>query len=55
VVDSVIREALYNKASATQLRQLALDQGMVPMIQDGIEKARLGITTIEEVLRMLYE
>jgi type IV pilus assembly protein PilB len=55
VVDNVLRDAIHNKASAAELQKLAIEQGMVPMIEDGLAKARAGITTVEEVLRMLYE
>ena len=55
VMDQVLREAVLRKASASELRDLAIKQGMVSMIEDGFEKAKKGITTIEEVLRMLYE
>lgn len=55
VIDPTIREALLRKATASEIKTLAVQQGMVPMLVDGIEKAKLGITTLEEVLRMLYE
>jgi len=55
VMDPTIREAILRKATASEIRKIAIQQGMVPMIQDGFEKAALGITTIEEVLRMLHE
>jgi type IV pilus assembly protein PilB len=55
VVDNILREAVYKKASAAELRKLAISQGMVPMIEDGLQKAKDGVTTVEEVLRMLYE
>jgi type IV pilus assembly protein PilB len=35
------------------LRELALQAGMVPMAGDGLEKARKGLTTLEEVQRRL--
>lgn len=55
VMDAKIREAILQKAQASEIRKIAISQGMTPMIQDGFEKAALGVTTIEEVLRMLYE
>ncbi len=55
LMDTKIREAILQKAQASEIRKIAIAQGMTPMIQDGFEKAALGITTIEEVLRMLYE
>jgi len=37
------------------LKNLAQQKGMVTMLEDGIRKAQLGITTIEEVLRVIRE
>ena len=55
VVDGPVRDAILLKVQASEIRRVAIAQGMIPMIQDGFEKAALGITTIEEVLRMLHE
>ena len=55
VVDAPIRDAILRKASATELREIAIKHGMRPIIVDGFYKAAAGITTIEEVLRMRYE
>lgn len=41
-----------NHATSTELRAAALRDGMVTLRQDGFAKAALGITTIEEVLRV---
>ncbi len=55
VVDDLIREAVLKKASAEEIRALAIDAGGMPtMLEDGIKKAVLGITTLEEVLRVIY-
>jgi type IV pilus assembly protein PilB len=40
------------RSPATELRALALAQGMVPLREDGFAKVRRGITTLEEVLRV---
>ncbi len=55
LIDAPIREAILRKASASELRDIALAQGMKPIVVDGFYKAAAGITTIEEVLRMRYE
>ena len=55
VPDAAIREAVLNKESAGKLKQIAVNQGMITIIEDGFLKAQKGITTIEEILRMLYE
>jgi type IV pilus assembly protein PilB len=55
VVDNAIREAVLMKASAAEIRKIALSRGMVSMLQDGFLKAAAGLTTIEEVLRVVHE
>lgn len=55
VVDNDIREAVLRKAPASEIKRLALVQGMEPMILDGYHKAQAGITTLEEILRMFHE
>lgn len=55
VVDNDIREATLKKVTASELRDVAIKNGMITMLEDGFKKAMDGITTIEEVLRMMYE
>jgi type II secretory ATPase GspE/PulE/Tfp pilus assembly ATPase PilB-like protein len=38
-----------------ELRLLARKEGMVTMIEDGLRKVELGLTTIEEVFRIIRE
>ncbi|HBK35185.1 TPA: hypothetical protein DDZ01_04300 [Candidatus Uhrbacteria bacterium] len=53
VVNDVIKTALSSDLSEQQMKELAHQQGMVTMTQDGILKALDGITTIEEVFRVI--
>lgn len=39
-------------ATGDRLRALAIQEGMTTLRQDGLEKARAGITSVEEVLRV---
>jgi len=55
VADNEIREAIMRKASSNELRNLAIKGGMTTMLEDGFAKARDGRTSIEEVLRVVYE
>jgi len=55
VIDGPIREAILRKVSASEIRDIAIAQGMKPLVADGFHKAAQGVTTIEEVLRMRYE
>ena len=54
-VDEEVRSAILKKASASEVRDIAVGNGMTPMIHDGIRKAMAGMTTIEEVLRVTHE
>lgn len=50
-----IKEAIMSGATASVLDKQARDEGMLSMIEDGIFKAAQGVTTIEEVLRVISE
>lgn len=54
-IDNPLREAILKKSSASDIRQIAIAQGMVPMLTDGFWKAAQGLTTIEEILRLRHE
>ncbi len=54
-VDSMIEELILKRASATQIREAAVKSGMIPLRQDGLSKAKAGITTLAEVLRVSQE
>ncbi|WP_207896208.1 type II secretion system ATPase GspE [Thiobaca trueperi] len=47
-----IRQAVLAHATATEIRRIAVTEGMETMYQDGLRKALDGRTTIEEVLRV---
>jgi type IV pilus assembly protein PilB len=47
-----IRALTIARSSADEMRKVAIEQGMMPLRDDGLEKVRLGITSIEEVLRV---
>jgi type IV pilus assembly protein PilB len=55
VPDQAIREAVLAKAPALKIRQLAVAAGMVPLIEDGFNKARAGLTSLSEILKILHE
>ncbi len=54
-VNDAIRAAMLSRCSSVEIRKIAQEQGMITMIEDGIRKAIDGITTIEEVLRVVHE
>lgn len=46
-----IEEAISRRAAAAEIEEIAISQGARMMIQDGLDKALSGVTSIEEVLR----
>ncbi|HLD00023.1 MAG TPA: ATPase, T2SS/T4P/T4SS family [Patescibacteria group bacterium] len=50
-----MQELVLVKASAEKFRELAAKNKMITMLQDGMIKAKNGITSIEEVLRVTKE
>jgi type II secretory ATPase GspE/PulE/Tfp pilus assembly ATPase PilB-like protein len=49
-VTSSIAQLAKEKTSADQIREAAKKDGMVTLLEDGIEKIKEGLTTVEEVL-----
>lgn len=47
-----LESLVVTRATASQMRQVALEQGMVSLRDDGWSKVTQGLTTIEEVLRV---
>ena len=45
---------IMNRADSQTLKESALKEGMKTLMQDGLEKAEAGITTLEEVVRVAY-
>jgi type IV pilus assembly protein PilB len=54
-VTSAIQDLIIKGATADAIEEQARKEGMLTMIEDGIFKAAQGITTIEEVLRVVSE
>lgn len=52
VVDKKIEELIIARATSTELLLQARENGMVFLFEDGLEKVRAGLTTIEELLRI---
>jgi type II secretory ATPase GspE/PulE/Tfp pilus assembly ATPase PilB-like protein len=53
-MSDTIRRMLINGASSADIREQALKEGMVSMMNDGMRKVEEGITTPSEVLRSAY-
>jgi general secretion pathway protein E len=52
-VDDAVRTAILRAAEADSLRVAAREAGMRTLREDGWRAARAGLTTVEEVLRVL--
>ncbi len=50
-----IIKMINNRASANELKDTARKNGMLTIFEDGLIKAKLGVTTISEVLRVTKE
>ena len=50
-IDEEMRELILTGASANELRQKAIERGMLTLRSSGLQKVREGMTTVEEVLR----
>ncbi len=54
-MSSAIKEIILKGGSSDEIEKQAKSEGMMSMIEDGIFKAVQGMTTIEEVLRVISE
>ncbi|HEY4496617.1 MAG TPA: GspE/PulE family protein [Candidatus Paceibacterota bacterium] len=54
-ISDAIRNAIVAKVPAADIKKIAVEEGMTTILQDGIEKAKQGITSLEEVLRVIHE
>jgi len=54
-VDHEISEMILKGTSGGEMQQKAKEKGMITILEDGFIKAKTGITTIEEILRVTKE
>lgn len=54
-VSKEIAKLITDKASPEQIRQQAIKEGMLTLLEDGFAKAKNGVTSIEEILRVSKE
>ncbi len=53
LIDEEIERAIIQGSSMEELNRLGKEQGMIPLRHDGLRKAALGLTSLEEVLRVV--
>jgi len=51
-ISAAMRDLVVNKATTSEIKKLAVEEGHRSMYQDGLIKAARGVTTIEEVIRV---
>lgn len=55
IINDKIKQIISSKADSSVIAKAAIDQGMKTMIENGFEKVKEGLTTIDEVLRVIKE
>lgn len=55
IVEEEIRQAIIEKKDASEIKKIAMKNGMVAMTENGVQKVKEGITTIDELLRVTKE
>ncbi len=55
VINDEIRQMMMNNQSMNSIRDYAMRDGMIFLIDDGLLKAKQGLTTVEEVLRVAMD
>jgi len=55
VFNDELRDAIIKGASSSDLRQIAIRNGTKLLIVDGLEKAKSGVTTLDEVFTVAFE
>jgi len=53
LLSPAIQKAIMEKSDASIIRQMSREAGMETMLEDGIQKAIKGVTTLEEVARVV--
>jgi type II secretory ATPase GspE/PulE/Tfp pilus assembly ATPase PilB-like protein len=54
-VTEKLRNLITQRATSEELQKEAVNEGMITMLQDGLDKVSSGLTTIEEVIRVVRE
>jgi type IV pilus assembly protein PilB len=53
LVNEAIRRLAMHQAPAIEIKQAAIDNGMVTLREDGLMKVKQGLTSLEEVMRVI--
>jgi len=55
LIEEDIRKMILKQEDAHQMRAAAKEKGMKTLLEDGLEKVKAGLTTLNEVLRVTQE
>ncbi|KKQ98563.1 MAG: Type IV pilus assembly protein PilB [Candidatus Woesebacteria bacterium GW2011_GWB1_39_12] len=55
LVDDEMKTAIVAKKESSEIKKIAVKNGMTTMLEDGIGKVKQGITTIDEIIRVTKE
>jgi len=54
VLDEKVKDAVLNHKASYDIRRISIESsGLITLLEDGLEKASRGLTTVSEVLRVL--
>jgi type IV pilus assembly protein PilB len=53
LVSEEIGELTVKEATAEEIKAVAVEQGMLTLKEDGLEKVRMGLTSVEEIVRVI--
>lgn len=53
VINQEIKDAISSNISKDKLRELVYNSGVITLLEDGLEKVANGITTVEELLKII--
>ncbi len=53
IVSEEVERAITATASAEEIMRIGVEQGTIPLRHDGLRKAALGLTSLEEVIRVV--
>jgi type IV pilus assembly protein PilB len=51
LINSKVRDMIFRNVSSTEIRKVAMSQGMKSLYVDGMHKVMRGVTSLEEVYR----
>jgi type IV pilus assembly protein PilB len=55
LVSDAVREAIMDHKNADEIHDIAVKEGMTTMLYDGLRKMLTGVTSLEEVMRVIRE